>query len=83
MIILRHDSDNFAHSVMAQQQTNSCAVASIWMARNQAFQMTVNECEWALAWSIYGQVVQRIPGALHPAPPPAVCLDPASHPPNQ
>jgi hypothetical protein len=83
MIVLRNDSDQYAHQVWAQQQANSCAVASIWMARNQALQMTVNEGEWALAWRIYGQVVQGIPGALLPAPPPPMSLNPASHPSNQ
>jgi len=36
------------------------------MARNQALQMTINQEEWALAWKIYGQVVQGM--ALVPAP---------------
>lgn len=54
----RTDSDDFTHQVWAQRQANSCAIASIWMARNQAKQMTVNESEWALAWRMYHRVVQ-------------------------
>ncbi len=57
-IYYRDDSDNYTHQVWAQQQASSCAVASIWMARNQAMQMTVNEEEWGLAWRMYSQVVQ-------------------------
>ena len=80
-IVMRSDSDQHVHQVWAQQQANSCAVASIWMARNQARQMTVNEGEWALAWRIYGQVVQGM--ALVPAPPAPMSLSPAAFPSNQ
>mgnify|MGYP001098406115 CR=1 FL=1 len=79
-IVLRTDSDNYAHQVWAQEQANSCAIASLWMARNQALQMTVNEGEWALAWRVYGQVVQGIPLPLVPAPPAPMSLNPASFP---
>ena len=82
-VVLRTDSDNYAHQVWAQEQANSCAVASIWMARNQARQMTVNESEWALAWRIYGTVVQGLPQAFVPSPPAAMSLNPASFPSNQ
>jgi hypothetical protein len=44
-IFMRVDSDGSMHQVWAQEQANSCAVASIWMARNQALQMTVNQDE--------------------------------------
>lgn len=56
----RTDSDNVIHQVWAQRQASSCAIASIWMARNQAKQMTVNESEWALAWRMYHQVVRSM-----------------------
>lgn len=71
-IIMRTDSDNIVHQVWAQEQAESCAVASIWMARNQALQMTINQDEWSLAWELYGKVVQNMP--LTPRPP--VSLDP-------
>lgn len=76
-IIFRTDSDNFTHQVWAQQQAASCAVASIWMARNQAKQMTFNEAEWPLAWRLYCQVVQNM--VLFPEPPPPVSLNPGAH----
>lgn len=80
-IVMRSDSDQYVHQVWAQEQAKSCAVASIWMARNQARQMTVNEGEWALAWRIYGQVVQGM--ALIPKPPAPMSLNPSAFPSNQ
>jgi hypothetical protein len=80
-VVIRLDSDRYVHQVWAQEQANSCAVASMWMARNQALQMTVNESEWALAWRTYGQVVQGM--ALVPAPPAPMSLNPVAFPANQ
>ena len=56
-ILLRTDGDNYPHQIWAQEQAASCAVASIWMARNQARQQSVNETEWDVAWSIYKEIV--------------------------
>jgi hypothetical protein len=75
-VVIRTDSDQTIHQVWIQEQASSCAVASIWMARNQARQMTANEGEWALAWSIYGRVVRGM--ALMAAPPPPMSLNPAA-----
>jgi hypothetical protein len=80
-IYFRDDSDNVTHQVWAQRQFSSCAVASIWMARNQARQMTFAEGEWELAWRIYGQVVQGMD--FVPEPPPGMSLDPSVHPADQ
>jgi hypothetical protein len=80
-IVMRSDSDGYGQQIWAQEQANSCAVASIWMARNQARQQSVNEEEWALAWHIYGQVVKGM--ALVPAPPAPMSLNPAAFPSNQ
>lgn len=80
-IIMRSDSDGYVHQVWAQEQANSCAVASIWMARNQARQMTINESEWQLAWRMYEQVVRGM--VLVPAPPAPMSLNPAAFRPNQ
>lgn len=77
----RTDSDGMVHQIWAQRQAASCAVASIWMARNQARQMTFAEQEWALAWRIYHQVVEGVP--LAPSPPAAMSLYPAAHQNNQ
>jgi len=76
-MIHRTDSDGMVHQIWAQRQAASCAVASIWMARNQARQMTVNEGEWALAWSIYQRVVQGMP--LVTKPPAPMTFDPSAH----
>ena len=80
-IVLANDSDNVTHQLWAQRQANSCAVASIWMARNQALQQTVNEGEWDLAWRIYGRVVEGLD--VVPEPPAPTSLDPGSHQANQ
>ena len=80
-IVFADDSDGYTHQIWAQRQANSCAVASIWMARGQAMQMTFNEGEWQLAWRMYGQVVQGM-ALVGPAPAP-MSLDPSSHPSNQ
>lgn len=82
-IVMRSDSDNYVHQIWAQEQANSCAVASIWMARNQARQMSVNEEEWALAWRIYGRVIQGIPLPLLPSPPAPMSLNPRAFSANQ
>lgn len=73
----RDDSDGYTHQVWAQRQANSCAVASIWMARNQALQMTVNESEWSLAWRMYHRVVRGM--ALAPEAPGPMSLSQAHH----
>jgi len=73
-IHLRDDSDGHTHQIWAQRQVNSCAVASIWMARNIALQMSMDETEWQLAWRMYHRVVAGMqltpptpaPQTLHP-----------------
>jgi len=77
----RNDSDGVTHQVWAQRQAASCAVASIWMARNQAKQMTFAEAEWALAWRLYHQVVQG--ALLVPEAPAPMSFAPGAHQNNQ
>lgn len=72
------DSDNYAHQVWAQEQAATCAVASIWMARNQAKQQTSSEQEWDLAWRLYNRVVLNTPVELTPYPPAPQSLDPSA-----
>lgn len=67
-IVLRMDGDHYAHQIWAQDQAASCAVASIWMARNQAKQHSVNETEWDVAWSIYKDIVAPLSTAPAPGP---------------
>ncbi len=59
-IVYRTDSTGREHQIWAQRQANSCAVAAIWMARNQASQMSMEETEWELAWRIYQHTVEGI-----------------------
>ena len=44
-IVSRTDSTGLEHQIRAQRKANSCAVAAIWMARNQARQMSIGESE--------------------------------------
>src|SRR5437763_68049 len=80
-IVLIPDSDQYMHQIWAQEQANSCAVASIWMARGQARQMSFAQEEWALAWQIYGQVVQGM--QLVTTPPAPRSFNPAAYQANQ
>lgn len=80
-VVFRTDSDNVRHQIWAQEQANSCAIASIWMARNQAKQMTFSQDEWSLAHQIYGQVVQG--QRWVPRPPAPMSLNPAAFQNNQ
>jgi hypothetical protein len=80
-ISLINDSDGYTHQLWAQEQASSCAVASIWMARGQARQMSINQDEWSLAWQIYGRVVQGM--VLVPAPPAPRSFDPRAFQNNQ
>ena len=59
-IVYRNDSIGNEHQIWAQRQANSCAVAAIWMARNQARQMSMAESEWDLAWRVYQHTVAGI-----------------------
>lgn len=80
-IVYRDDSDGVTHQLWAQRQMSSCAVASIWMARNQARQMTFQEQEWALAWRMYHEVVKDMD--LVPPTPAPMSMDPGAHQNNQ
>ncbi len=80
-IYYRTDSDGVVHQVWAQRQAASCAVASIWMARNKAKRMTFAETEWALAWRLYHKVVKGYMFAPSPSAP--MTFDPGAHQPNQ
>ena len=77
-VALSQDSAGNTYQIWAQEQPDSCAIASMWMARCQAKQQTFVEEEWELAWRMYQRVVQGVPpGFLKPAPAP-VCIDPNS-----
>jgi hypothetical protein len=75
-IVLKDDSDGTTRQIWAQEQNATCAIASIWMARSQAKQMTFAESEWHLAWTLYERVVRGLPET--PAPP-GVSFNPGSY----
>lgn len=81
-IVYQQDSRRNTYQIWAQEQANSCAVASIWMARCQARQMTFAEDEWELAWRLYQHAVVGIPWGLASsasAPTGPLCIDPSAH----
>jgi hypothetical protein len=53
MISIERDSSGRTYQIWKQNQMNSCGVASVWMARGIARQMSVNEDEWELAQRTY------------------------------
>jgi hypothetical protein len=85
-IVYQTDSKKNIYQVWAQEQANSCAVASIWMARCQARQMTFAEDEWELAWRLYQHAVVGLPWAMTSsasAPTGPVSIDPSAYTANQ
>src|SRR5262245_31968222 len=77
-IVFRQDSKRNNYQLWVQEQPASCAIASIWMARSLAKQMSFAEGEWELAWRIYRQVVVGMPPAFTraaQATPAPMCLD--------
>lgn len=68
-ISLQDDSDGNTFQIWAQRQANSCSVASIWMARGIARQMTFAEEEWDLAHRMYHSAVAGM--TWENGPPPA------------
>lgn len=82
-VLFKNDSDNYTHQIWAQDQAASCAVASIWMARNQARQQTVNESEWDVAWSIYRDIVSPLTTGSSAAAPAPRSFNPSSYQNNQ
>lgn len=74
-LVTRRDSDGHEFVVWEQEQAGTCAVASIWMARSMARQMTFNENEWELAWRMYHNAVAggtwRMPSSNPAVAPPA------------
>lgn len=59
MISIERDSSGRTYQIWKQDQLNSCGVASAWMARGIAMQMSLNEDEWSLAQRIYRQAVDN------------------------
>ena len=77
MINIETDSHGRTYQIWKQDQMNSCGVASAWMARGIARQMSFAEEEWGMAQRLYRNAVGN---ALAPLGVPAtsgpMCLDP-------
>lgn len=83
-VSLATDSEGNTYQIWAQRQANSCAVASIWMARGIARQMSIDESEWELAHRMYYAAVAGMSVEGGPPPPGApMTLDPDSYDVNQ
>jgi len=59
MIYIERDSSGRTYQIWKQEQLNSCGVASAWMARGIAWQMSLNESEWDLAQQIYCDAINN------------------------
>jgi hypothetical protein len=64
MISIERDSHGRTYQIWKQAQMNSCGVASAWMARGIARQMSINEDEWDLAIRIYQTAIGGVLGSL-------------------
>jgi Peptidase C39 family len=71
------------YQIWKQQQAASCGVASAWMARGQARQMSFAEVEWDLAQRIYRSAVAGALGASQPSSSGPMSFDPAAFPHDQ
>lgn len=82
MVNIETDSHRRTYQIWKQDQAASCGVASVWMARSIARQMSFAETEWDLAVRTYGIAVGN---ALAPlgASRYGQSLDPSSFPNSQ
>ena len=80
MINLERDTHGRVYQLWKQQQANSCGVASVWMARGIARQMSFAEEEWDLAVRMYQGAIGSALGASATGP---VTFNPASYASNQ
>ena len=60
MINIETDSHGRTYQIWKQDQMNSCGVASVWMARGIALQMSFAEEEWGLAQRVSQCREQRV-----------------------
>ena len=64
MISIERDSSGRTYQIWKQAQQNSCGVASTWMARGIARQMSIGEDEWDLAIRMYRAAIGGALGAV-------------------
>src|SRR5262249_40184219 len=71
------------YQIWQQQQAASCGVASAWMARGIARQMSFAEEEWDLAQRVYGGAISIALAHQRSGPSAPMTLDPSAHANNQ
>lgn len=79
MISIETGRGGRVYQIWQQQQASSCGVASIWMARGIARQMSFAEEEWDLAVRTYLSVVNTSIGAAATVPGGPMSMDPSAH----
>lgn len=83
MITIENDSHGRTYQIWKQNQMNSCGVASVWMARGIARQMSFREEEWDLAQRLYRTAVNNALAPLGVAAGGPMSLDPRAFPQDQ
>jgi hypothetical protein len=83
MINIERDSHGRTYQIWKQDQMNSCGVASAWMARGIARQMSYAEGEWELAQRLYRSAVQNAFARLGVSADGPMTLDPRAFPRDQ
>jgi hypothetical protein len=83
MINIERDSHGRTYQIWKQDQMNSCGVASAWMARGIARQMSYAEEEWDLAQRLYRSAVNNALAPLGVSAAGPMSLDPRAFPRNQ
>ena len=68
------------YQIWKQQQKSSCGVASTWMARGIARQMSFAEEEWELAVRMYQGAVNRTAAGAATVPAGPMSIDPRAYP---
>src|SRR5512143_1422939 len=76
MINIERDSSGRIYQIWQQDQMNSCGVASAWMARGIAKQMSYAEEEWDLAQRLYRHAVNNALAPLGVSPSGPMSLNP-------
>src|SRR5262245_28851683 len=76
MINIERDSHGRTYQIWKQDQMNSCGVASAWMARGIARQMSYAEEEWDLAQRLYRNAVNNALAPLGVSAAGPMSLDP-------
>jgi hypothetical protein len=83
MINIETDSHGRTYEIWKQDQMNSCGVASAWMARGIARQMSFMEEEWDMAQRLYRAAINNALAPLGVSAAGPMSLDPRAFPSDQ